>query len=508
MDVTIIGGGISGLVSGCYLQKKGFKTQIIEKNNYLGGRLHQFKHGDYIFNNGPSWYWMDDIFQEIWEELEIPNNEIYNLKNLDPQYKIFLNNSEFTISDLENSYQLFNKLKTNSDKKLELFINISKKNYKVSTNRFMKFKNLSIFEYLNISSILEILNFNLLESYHFYFKKRFNNQIIQTLLEWPAYFIGSDPKNINSLFNILTFSTYHDGTQIPENGMYQIIEMLEKQYIKLGGKVKLNNNVLKLKIEDKQIIELETSENIYKSKYFISTCDYHFFESILPKKLQTYSQNYWEKIKTCPSAIIFHLGINIKLPLEYHNLFFDTNLDEYFSNNFDIIDNPPFYLNITSKILNTSPNKCDTLFILIPCNNRNYTQNQIDICLKNITFRIKEKTNIDINKHIVEKTVFYNNYFGNLYNSYKYNAYGISCEGLQIGFVRPSMKSLSISNLYYSGQSTNPGPGLPPCALSGLLTSKLLIDNIKKKYKIIELWNWINHWFIIKLSEIIILIFN
>lgn len=517
MNIFIIGGGISGLIAACNLQKKGYKTTIIEKNNYLGGRLNDFymkdKKIEFKFSNGPSWYWMDDIFQDIWKELNIPKHQLYKLIKLENQFKLFLNNNEILIPNNFNKIlKIFHSIDNNSPQYLQNFVNENQEKYNLSKNIFMRFLNLNIFEYFNLGILKLIFKFGIFDSYNSYFKKIFKNDILVKILEWPSYFIGNNPKTINSIFNILTYSYLKDGTYIPENGMYSIINMLEKHYINLGGRIILNEEIVNLEInKDKIDFIISKKNNIltkYKTDFIICSGDYYNFEKILPKNLQTYSDKYWDKLKLCPSCLIFHLGLKIKLNnLDFHNLFFDLDDNDLnlYLNNFDISQKVPFYLNITSKYLNTfNNNNNETLFILIPVNNNNYKKNEIDICFNNILQRIQIKTNINLQENIILKYTFYNKDY-RIYNSFKNNAYGISCENLQFGFIRPSIKSLNVSNLFYCGQNTNPGPGLPPSSLSGLIVSNYLDYTIKNKENIfIKFWNYLNHYLIIIISHFII----
>ena len=498
MKILIIGGGISGLVAACNLQLKGHQTTLIEKNNFLGGRLNKFKSNETDFCNGPSWYWMDDIFQEVWDNLHIDSRDRYKLNKLNPQFKIINRTQEIIIpSEIKEIKEVFEKIQEKSSNNLDLFISENKYKYNL-TKKFMKYPNLSIFEYLNLNT-LNILKYNIFDSYRTFFKKRFSNKILQQILEWPSYFIGSNPNKISSLFNILTYSYLNDGTYIPENGMYSIIEMLEKHYISLGGKINLNNNLRKVNLYNNQIVSVDTNINRYYCDFVISSIDYNYFENLLPKKMQTYSKYYWNNIKTCPSALIFHLKLDINIDkLNIHNLFIDNNIDSYFLE-YDITSFPPFYINTNIK------NK--TLFILVPISDRAYTESEIDLCLDYITCKIYNLTRIDINNHIENKVILTNKDYKNIFNSFKDNAYGISCENLQIGPFRPSIKSLKINNLFYCGQSTNPGPGLPPCALSGLIVSNYLCEYIH--YNMFQrIISYINHYFIIILSNLIMFFNN
>ena len=60
--ITVIGSGVAGLSAASYLAKAGHKVTLIEKNNSIGGRARKFETDGFVFDMGPSWYWMPDVF--------------------------------------------------------------------------------------------------------------------------------------------------------------------------------------------------------------------------------------------------------------------------------------------------------------------------------------------------------------------------------------------------------------------------------------------------------------
>ena len=46
---------------------------------------------------------------------------------------------------------------------------------------------------------------------------------------------------------------------------------------------------------------------------------------------------------------------------------------------------------------------------------------------------------------------------------------------MQTAILKPSCKSKKVKNLYYTGQLTVPGPGVPPSLISGEVVAKLVI---------------------------------
>jgi phytoene desaturase len=65
--IHIIGSGISSLAAASFLAKEGYDVTIFEKNSTIGGRARQFEVDGFVFDMGPSWYWMPDVFEKFYQ---------------------------------------------------------------------------------------------------------------------------------------------------------------------------------------------------------------------------------------------------------------------------------------------------------------------------------------------------------------------------------------------------------------------------------------------------------
>ena len=106
--ISIIGSGFSGLSSAAFLAKEGFDVTILEKNESVGGRARLFKEKGYSFDMGPSWYWMPEIFEKFFNEFDVKIVDLYDLKQLDPGFKIIFKDKEINLAILlERNMQSF-----------------------------------------------------------------------------------------------------------------------------------------------------------------------------------------------------------------------------------------------------------------------------------------------------------------------------------------------------------------------------------------------------------------
>lgn len=482
--VIVIGGGLSGIIAAANLKykKPTYEIILLEKNDVLGGRLYQSYLDNNIINNGPSWLWFKDLIENTLNEIGFDINNLETI-DLDPQYKIvydkdsFFNVNKTIIQDLKN-------IDKNIETEIDRFLEKNKYKYDLCVNSYLKYDNISISEYFNIQSFKNIFKLDIFDNYKNIINKISHNPLINKILLWPSLFIGSKPKHISGLLSILTYYMLKNGTQIySNNGMIDIVHKLEIYLKNIGVKVHTNSSVENYIMKENAIIGVKlTNSNILYCDDIISSIDYQYSESLLDNKYRSYPKLYWDKQIMCPSSLVINIVLNRKLDdLDYHNLFFNHGLQNHIKNIYDhkiIPENPLFYLNITSKLFN---NECvnkehENLFILIPTSNyTNMNQHDIKYLYFNIISQITDFVGFDIQQHIVKAKFTKDIHFNNRFNAFKNNAYGLSCENYQFAFFRPKIKSRYVSNLYYCGQTSCPGPGVPPSMISGLNSSNLLI---------------------------------
>ena len=479
-SVQIIGSGFSSLSAACYLAKFGYKVSIFEKNNNVGGRARQLKKKGYTFDIGPSWYWMPDVFDRFFIDFGKKTSDYYKIDKLDPAYRIFFEDEIMTIGDsMEKICDEFERIEKGSGTKLKTFIAKAQDNYRIAVNKILyNAPGISAKELVTKDTITRVDQF--FKTISQQVRKNFKNAKLISALEFPSLFLGAKPNKTPSFFSFMNFADFGLGTWHPRGGMYEIIKGMEALAIELGVKIHTNHNVDKIVVENATVIGVETKGALIKSDIVLSGADYHHSETLLDIKYRQYSEAYWDKKIFAPSSLLFYIGIDKKIKnAEHHNLFFDANFETHAE---EIYDNPKwpsrplFYVNIPSKTdPSMAPEGCDALFILIPiAPGIKDTSNLRNHYLENIIKRFEEKTEQSIQNNIIFKESFCVEDFKSEYNSYKGNAYGMAMTLFQTAFLRPKLKSSKVKNLYFTGQLTVPGPGVPPSLISGKLTAQLI----------------------------------
>jgi phytoene desaturase len=479
-DIKIIGSGFSALAASCYLAKLGNKVTIFEKNSTIGGRARQLKRDGFTFDIGPTWYWMPDVFERFFNDFGKKPSDYYELIKLSPAYQVYFGVNEFvTIADnLPEIITTFESIEKGSGEKLKSFMKEAQSNYDIAIKDLVYRPGVSALELITVETAMKVNQFfgNISKD----IRRRFNNKKLVQILEFPVLFLGAKPSDTPSFYSFMNFADFGLGTWHPKNGMYSVVLAMEQLAIELGVKINVNSNIEKIEVTNGKATALVVNGERIAADIILSGADYHHSETLLDEKHRAYSEKYWEKKTFAPSSLLFYVGFDKKIKnVEHHSLFFDVDFDVHAQ---DIYDNPKwpkeplFYASFPSKTdSNSAPDSKEAAIFLIPlAPGLNDTNELREAYFEKILTRLEKLTEQSLKNNIIFKESFCVNDFVKDYNSYKGNAYGMANTLLQTAFLRPKLKSKKVKSLYFTGQLTVPGPGVPPALISGKLVADLI----------------------------------
>jgi phytoene desaturase len=487
--IVIIGSGFAGLSTACFLAKAGYNVTVFEKHNMPGGRARQLIEDDFVFDMGPSWYWMPDVFERFFNQFGKKVSDYYTLERLDPSYRIYWQDD---VMDMPASYNelknLFESIETGSGIQLDKFLAEAKYKYEVGINKLVHKPGQSITEFLDWDVIKGVFKLDVFANMKKHISKYFKHPKLQQLMEFPVLFLGALPQNTPALYSLMNYADIKLGTWYPQGGMYKIVEGMYSLAKELGVKFEFNCDVSAITVENKIATSLTTNSkqqtpNNINADVIISSADYHFTETkLLPQNCRTYSNQYWNKRTMAPSCLLYYIGVNKKLKnVLHHSLFFDTDFGIHGKEIYDKPtwpSEPLFYVSVTSVTDKTmAPQGSENLFFLIPiaAGLEGDTEELRDNYLDKIVKRFEERIGEKITDNIVYKKSYSVSNFVNDYNSFRGNAYGLANTLMQTAVLKPSCKSKKVKNLFYTGQLTVPGPGVPPSLISGEVVAKEVI---------------------------------
>jgi phytoene desaturase len=478
--ISIIGSGFSAMAAACYLAQSGHKVTIYEKNASIGGRARQLKAEGFTFDMGPSWYWMPDVFDRFFADFGKKTTDYYELIKLSPAYRVYYGIDDF-IAIADNLPQIvadFEIIEKGSGQVLKEFMYEAKSNYDIAIKELVYRPGVSPLELVTVETSKKIGQFfsNISKD----IRKKFKNERLIHILEFPVLFLGAKPSDTPSFYSFMNYADFGLGTWHPKTGMFDVVRAIESLARELGVTFVTNANIEKINVENKIARSIVINGKTLPSDIILSGADYHHTETLLEIKHRAYSEKYWDSRVFAPSSLLFYVGFNKRIKnISHHALFFDVDFEQHAK---DIYDDPQwpkeplFYANFPSLTDRTSaPEGMESGFFLVPlAPGIEDTEALRDEYFDKIIDRFEILTQQTVKSNIIFKQSFCKNDFVSEYNSYKGNAYGMANTLLQTAFLRPKLKSSKVKNLYFTGQLTVPGPGVPPALISGKLVSELI----------------------------------
>lgn len=481
-SVIIIGSGFSSLASACYMAKAGYQVTVLEKNEQLGGRASLWEHKGFRFDMGPSWYWMPDIFERFFNDFDKKPSDYYQLEKLSPAYRvIFGKNDYIDIADnLKDITQTFEGIEPGSGNKVLKFIEAAGKNYQVAMQNLVYNPGLSIMELVSAESAARLNLF--VQNISRQIRNKIKNPKLRSILEFPVLFLGAKPSKTPAFYNFMNFADFGLGTWYPKGGFNAVAMGIVKLAEELGVNFQVNEKVDGFDYKEGKIFSVNTEKNKYNADIVISGADYAHTEKLLSEN-RNYTEEYWQKKTFAPSSLLYYVAFNRKVNhLLHHNLFFDTDFEAHAEEIYDtkvFPKKPLFYANFSSKTDDSlAPDGMEIGFFLIPLAVDLDDSEEIrEKYFRIILDRIKKCTGEDLKDAVLFKRSFGVNDFKERYNSCRGNAYGLANTLLQTSFLRPSIRNKKIKNLFYTGQLTVPGPGVPPAIISGKVVTDYILKN-------------------------------
>ncbi len=486
--VGVIGSGFSGLAAAACLAKAGFEVTVLEKNNELGGRARKFETQGFTFDMGPSWYWMPEVFEQFFNLFDKKSSDFYELVRLDPSYEVLFGKDDKVAlpADFESLKNVFESIETGSSVKLEEFLADAEYKYKVGMSEFVWKPGHNFMEFADIRVVMSLFRLQMLSSISSQIDRLFKSEKIRNILKFPVLFLGATPENTPALYSLMNYADLKLGTWYPLGGMFKVIDAFVEIAEYQGVKFIRNAEVKSISVKDNLAHIVNTENNSYTFDYVVASADYHHVEQkLLPEAYRNYSESYWQKRTMAPSSLLFYLGLDIKLEnVKHHNLFFDRDFAQHAHEIYtepSWPSEPLFYMCVPSVTdASLAPEGNENVFILMPLapgieDNDILREKYFDIICK----RLEDVTGINIKPNIIYKKSYCVNDFVSDYNAFRGNAYGLANTLKQTAFLKPKLRNKFLSNLYYTGQLTSPGPGVPPSIISGQVVASEIIKTNK-----------------------------
>ena len=479
--VLVIGAGFAGLSAATSLAQQGYQVTVLEKNEGPGGRARVFRTQGFTFDMGPSWYWMPDVFEQYFSRFGHQVADFYDLVRLDPSYAVIFGDNEFLDipAGMPEIRAMFEQLEPGSAARLDEFLRQAAYKYEVGINKFVHMPGRSLLEFADPRLLVDAVRLDVLQSMSRHVRRFFKHEKLLKLMEFPVLFLGATPENTPALYSLMNYADLALGTWYPRGGMHKIVEGMVQVAQQQGVQLEYNQEVQEIRVENGRATGVQTAAGFRPADIMVAGADYHHAEQqLLAPEHRHYDAKYWDSRTMAPSSLLFYLGINKRLKnLRHHNLFFDEDFGRHAQEIYERPQwpsKPLFYASVPSQTDPTvAPEGCENLFLLVPvAPNLPDLEETRERYYHLIMDRLERLTGQSIRDAVVFKRSYAHRDFVADYHSYKGNAYGLANTLKQTAILKPTLKSKKVSNLYFTGQLTVPGPGVPPSLISGQVVAR------------------------------------
>jgi phytoene desaturase len=480
----IIGAGIGGIASAIRLQNKGYAVQVLEKNEYPGGKLTQFYKDGFRFDAGPSLFTMPNLVTELFEISGKKSSDYFNYEQLEILCNYFYEDGTriSAHSDIAVFADEIGRKTTDTAEKIKKHLKKSKFIYQATEEQFLNkslHKISSFLSFSTLASILKLPFLNIFSSMNQVNESAFSDTKTIRLLNRYATYNGSNPYKAPGILNIIPHLEFELGAYLPKGGMHEITNSLVKLAKEKGVEFHFNQEVTSIQTANNLIKGVITKTKYYSGDVIVCNADIHtVYEKLIPSAKKLKKVDAQERSS---SALIFYWGMDKKFSeLDVHNIMFTEDYKTEFDHIFDsktIYEDPTIYINITSKqIKEDAPEGKENWFVMInvPSVYGQDWDQMIATARKNILAKISRNLGENIENHIVFEEKLTPQLIQDKTSSFKGSLYGTSSNSRFAAFFRHKNFSSQYKNLYFCGGSVHPGGGIPLALSSAKIIDKLI----------------------------------
>jgi phytoene desaturase len=501
--VVVLGAGFAGLSAACHLAKGGVQVTVVERHEGPGGRARRWDTEGFRFDMGPSWYWMPDVFERFFRQFGREVDELYSLKRIDPSYRIVWPEGDAwdLPAGLESLRTFFEAQSPGAGASFDGFIAETRHIYETAMAGPLFRPSLSLTEYADPRLLAEVWRLRLLRPMSSYARSFFPDPRLARLVEWPVLFLGAPAERTSALYSLMSYADLALGTWWPMGGMFRIVEGMHDLATELGVTFRFGERGEEILVADgvggpgagqgrggrrgsnRHVTGLRTDAGVIAADAVLASADYHHVEQTLLKnpKDRQYAPRYWAGRTMSPSSLLFYLGVEGELgELPHHALFFDRDLDAHMDAVYGKArwpEAPLFYVSnpsVTDPSL--APAGHSNVFILVPlAPGLSDSDQERDRIFHQVMDRLEAHVGQTVRDRVRVHRSFAMRDFETEYGAFQGNAYGMANTLSQTGPFRPKLRSTKVQGLYFAGQLTVPGPGMPPSLISGELAAQVLL---------------------------------
>lgn len=489
--IIVIGAGTAGLASAIRLQALGFDVSIYEKNEKVGGRMYQIEEQGFFFDYGPTITMMPEEYKDVFRDSGVDPDQYLSMQALNPLYTLhFKDGKTFNVSS--NLFELTQTLESFSKEDAHGYLSYLEdvyERYIRADKHFLMKTYRKPSEFFNVNTLYHGLKLRTLNNAYDSISQFVKDEKLRQALSFQTLYIGVSPFQGPSIYTIIPMIELMYGIHYIKGGMYQMAKAMEKRFLEMGGKIYLNQNVQEIALENHEAKGILVNDKVIPSDIVVTNADFPWAIKHLVKNTKSrgkYNDSKLNKMTYSSSVFIMYLGLNKRYQTPVHSLKFakdfKKNINDLFSS--QVPEDPSFYMYSPTQIDDSiAPTGKEILYILVPVPNTQDNNPWNEVFTQTFKERVLDMVSevdpfSDIRDHIDVLRYSTPNDWETKFNLNHGATFGLRPVLNQSLYFRPQAVIKPLKNVYFTGSSTHPGPGVPIV----LKSSRLVVQAIKEDH--------------------------
>ncbi len=488
--VAIIGAGMGGLATALRLRHLGFQVTMLEKQGRPGGRSNVIEEQGFRVDTGPTILVMKDTFEEMYRSLGQDIDARLEFVQLDPNYRVYFHDD--THIDLYSNMALLaqevNKVEPGSAERLFRFIGEGAKKYELGMD-FVTRNYDRITDLANPTAGLRLLQTKAHHNLYRQVSEFFNdNDKLSKAFSFHSMFLGLSPFDALAMYSLITYADLALGMWYPRGGMYRIVEDMVSLAEEMDVTIRTHSPVAEILVAESHVtgVRLESGEEV-QADLVVSNADLPYtYRKLIPEQhRRDYPDRRLERMDYACSGYILYLGLDRTYSQAQHQaLYFSedyqANLDAIFKTK-TLPAEPSFHLNIpTVTDASLAPPGYSLVYVLAPMPNleANIDWDQAAPVVRDkLLAQLERILDPEIREHIIWERDYRPTDWLKDINAVHGTAFGSLSQGFfQSSYFRPHNRARDIEGLYFVGQGTYPGIGMPMVMISSRLVTERIVE--------------------------------
>lgn len=490
-SVAIVGAGPGGLAAAMLMAQRGFRVQVFEKQDVIGGRNAEVRLGDYHFDLGPTFLMMKFLLDELFAEGGRESSSYMQFKQLDPMYALnfpgktmhVLPQPEAMKAEIEKH---FPGESANFDRFLER-----------ESLRFKKLYPCLQKPYGTLSSMISptllaaVPHIAAGRSLYSVLGDYFRSEELRLAFTFQSKYLGMSPWDCPGLFTMIPYTEHAHGVYHVMGGLSRITQAFAEVSREEGAEIYTSSPVARVLVDGRRAIgvELASGEKVYCDDVIINADFGHAMATLFDEKdLGRYKPSVLRKQRFSCSTFMMHLGLDRTYDAEHHTIVFardyKKNIEDITHGRGSSEDMSLYIRNSCKTDPSSAPPGHSALYILVPVANNTSGidwEEQTQQMREHILRTLRERTPYgDVTPHIQREMIVTPQDWERKYSVFLGATFNMAHSWNQMLYMRPHNQFEMFENCYLVGGGTHPGSGLPTIFESARISANLICQ----KYEI------------------------